>query len=62
MPRKSKAKDAKQDKRLKALESMVMKTIENKQINYNNNLNLTSSGVNDNSFLQVRVGADLLLP
>lgn len=53
-----KSKDKKQDKRLKALESMVYKTLENKQINYNNNLSITSSGVNDNSFLQVRVGPD----
>ena len=51
--------DAKQNKRIKALESMVMKTIENKQINYSNvALGISSSGVVDNAFLQVRVGPD----
>lgn len=54
----AKSKDAKQDKRIKALENMVLKTLENKQVNYNNNLSVTSSGVNDNAFLQVRVGPD----
>lgn len=49
----------KQNKRIKQLENMVYKTIENKQINYNNsNLAISSSGVNDNAFLQVRVGPD----
>ncbi len=56
--RKRRSTDAKQNKRLKSLENMVYKTLENKQVNYNNNLNLTSSGVNDNAFLQVRVGPD----
>ena len=56
--RKRRSTDAKQNKRIKSLENMVYKTIENKQINYNNNLNITSSGVNDNAFLQVRVGPD----
>lgn len=51
--------DAKQNKRLKTLENMVYKTLENKQVNYENtNLNISSSGVNDNAFLQVQVGPD----
>ena len=59
MPKfKKKRTDAKQNKRIKSLEQMVYKTLENKQVNYNNNLNLTSSGVNDNAFLQVKVGPD----
>ena len=59
MPKNRKKRtDAKQNKRIKSLEQMVYKTLENKQVNYNNNLNLTSSGVNDNAFLQVKVGPD----
>ena len=49
----------KQNRRIKALEDMVLKTMENKQINYKNiNLPISSSGVNDNQFLQVKVGAE----
>lgn len=49
-----KRKDKAQDKRIKALESMVMKTIENKQDEYNNtNLSISSSGVRDGAFLQL---------
>ena len=56
MPRKNGNKNT---QRLKALESLVYKTIENKQVNYNNvNLNITSSGVVDNAFLLVKVGPD----
>ncbi|AXH76741.1 MAG: putative capsid protein [Cressdnaviricota sp.] len=59
MIRKDKAKDHTQDRRIKKLEDMVLKTMENKQINYSNsNLAISSSGVNDNQFLQVRVGPD----
>lgn len=59
MPKKNKKRtDAKQNQRLKSLENMVYKTLENKQINYQNNLNITSSSVVDNAFLQVRVGPD----
>jgi len=59
MPKnKKKRTDAKQNQRLKSLENMVYKTLENKQINYQNNLNITSSSVVDNAFLQVRVGPD----
>ncbi len=55
---RKKRTDAKQNKRIKSLESMVYKTLENKQINYQNNINISSAGVNDNAFLQVRVGPD----
>ncbi|AXH73160.1 MAG: hypothetical protein [Circoviridae sp.] len=49
--------DKTQNKRLKTLENMVYKTMENKQINYKNvNLAISSSGVIDNQFLQVQVG------
>ncbi|AXH77907.1 MAG: putative capsid protein [Circoviridae sp.] len=58
-PKRYKKKDAKQDKRIKALENMVLKTMENKQINYKNvNLAISSSGVPDSQFLQVGVGAE----
>lgn len=54
-----KSKDRKQDHRLKKLEQLVLKTIENKQINYHNlALAISSSGVVDNAFLQVKVGPD----
>ena len=56
--RKRRSTDAKQNKRLKSLENMVYKTLENKQINYNNNLNITSTSVVDNAFLQVQVGPE----
>ena len=56
MPRKNGNKNT---QRLKALESLVYKTIENKQVNYKNvNLNISSSGVVDNAFLLVKVGPD----
>ena len=59
MIRKDKAKDHTQDKRIKALETLVYKTLENKQVNYKNvNLNISSSGVVDNAFLLVKVGPD----
>ncbi len=52
-------KDKSQDKRIKALETMMYKTMENKQVNYSNtNLNISSSGVVDNAFLLVKVGPD----
>lgn len=41
----------------KEVKKMVNKTIENKQVNYTNtNLAITSSGVNDNQFLQTTQG------
>ncbi len=56
---RKKRTDAKQNKRLKSLENMVYKTLENKQVNYTNtNLNINSTGVVDNAFLQVKVGPD----
>jgi len=55
----AKRTDAKQNARISKLENMVLKTLENKQVNYSNtNLNISSSGVVDNAFLQVRVGPD----
>ncbi len=62
MPYKGKKKykkrtDAKQNQRLKKLESMVLKTIENKQVEYKNTgLNISSSGVRDGQFLQLIQG------
>ena len=55
---RKKRTDAKQNKRLKSLENMVYKTLENKQINYNNSLQVSSTPIVDNQFLQVRVGPD----
>lgn len=52
-----KSKDKKQDQRLKKLESMVLKTMENKQVEYHNTgLNIPSTGVRDGQFLQVIQG------
>ena len=49
--------DAKQNQRLKKLENMVLKTIENKQTEYvNTGLNIPSSGVRDGQFLQLTQG------
>lgn len=54
-----KRKDKKQDKRIRELESFVYKTIENKQVNYSNTeVDISSSGLNDNAFLKVKVGPD----
>lgn len=62
MPKKSgkkRSKDKKQDSRIRELEQFVYKTIENKQVNYSNSsLSISSSGVVDNAFLQVKVGPD----
>lgn len=68
MPRKSKnaakkqpkkSVDKKQNSRLKKLESFVYKTIENKQVNYNNtNLAVSNSGVRDGQFLSVAPGVN----
>jgi hypothetical protein len=53
----SKGKNQQQDKRIKALEQMVMKTLENKQVEYNNsNLAVSSASVRDGAFLQVAQG------
>ena len=59
MGKAKKSADAKQNKRIKSLEQLVYKTIENKQVNYSNsNLAINSSGVPDSGFLQVKVGAN----
>ena len=60
MPKRKfkKRTDAKQNERIKSLESMVYKTLENKQINYQNNVNITSTPLVDNQFLQVQVGPE----
>ena len=56
MPKKNK-KDKKQDARIKALESMLYKTVENKQVEYvNTNLAISSSGVRDGQFLTLNQG------
>lgn len=52
-------KDNKQDARIRALEEMVNKTIEMKQVNYQqSNISLPSSGFSAGSFLQVATGAE----
>lgn len=62
MPYKGKKKtkksaDAKQNQRLKKLENMLYKTIENKQVEYKNTgLNISSNGVRDGQFLQLIQG------
>lgn len=52
-------KDQKQDSRLKKLENLVLKTIENKQVNYaDTNRAITSGSYNTGGFLSVSVGAE----
>lgn len=63
MPKRKQAKkrsqDAKQNSRLKKLESLVLKTIENKQVNYHaTNQSITSGGYASGSFLRTSVGAE----
>lgn len=62
--RKSKAKrsfakksvDKKQSSRIKKLESFVYKTLENKQINYSQSLNVSSAGTATYPFISLRQG------
>lgn len=49
--RRKRRKDAKQDSRIKNLEQLVYKTIENKQINYEAEYNLQSSGWTVSNYL-----------
>lgn len=62
MPKRSKMKksiDSKQNSRIKKLESLVLKTIENKQVNYHaTNQSLTSNGYETGSFLRTSTGAE----
>lgn len=64
MPKKAKfrkvKKDAKQDKRIKSLEKFVYKTLENKQVNYNNTggNNITTDGYVGSQFLALDTGAE----
>lgn len=52
-----KSTDAKQNQRLKKLENMVLKTMENKQTEYlNTGLNIPSTSVRDGQFLQLTQG------
>lgn len=52
-------KDKKQDNRLKKLESLVLKTIENKQVNFIDiGRSITTAGYNTGGFLSVSVGAE----
>lgn len=58
MPKRKTRKDAKQDKRIKSLEKFVFKTIENKQVNYDNagGNNITTGGYVGSQFLELDVG------
>lgn len=61
MPRKGQkaksGKDNKQDSRLKALESMVFKTMENKQVNYQaTSQSINSNGYEDRRYLKLACG------
>ena len=52
-------KDKKQDGRIKKLESMVYKTIENKQVNYTDvGRSITTGSYNTGGFLSLSVGAE----
>ena len=60
MPKKNKkrSQDAKQNSRIKKLESLVLKTMENKQVNYHaTNQSITSAGYETGSFLRTATGA-----
>ena len=62
MPKRKQAKkriDAKQNSRIKQLEKLVLKTIENKQVNYHLvGQSINSSGYSAGSFLSTSVGAE----
>lgn len=60
MPKRKARKDAKQDKRLKSLEKFVFKTLENKQVNYNNSggNNISTAGYVGSQFLSLDTGAE----
>lgn len=49
-------KDKKQDSRIKKLESFVYKTMENKQVNYRQNLSISSTGTATYPFLSLQQG------
>lgn len=49
-------KDKKQDSRIKKLESFVYKTIENKQVNFTQSLNISSAGTYSYPFIQLTQG------
>lgn len=55
---KKKSKDAKQDGRLKKLESFVYKTMENKQVNYRQDLSISSSGTATYPFISLAQGTE----
>lgn len=61
MPQKRKSKgrsqkDKKQDQRIKKLESMLYKTVENKQVDYTQDLNISSAGTATYPLLRVAQG------
>ena len=51
-------KDKKQDSRIKQLENFVFKTIENKQVNYSQSLNISSSGTVTYPFISLAQGVE----
>ena len=55
-PRKKVSKDKTQDKRLKSLEKFVYKTMENKQINYRQDLSISSGGTATYPFISLAQG------
>ncbi len=60
MPQKrvKRSKDKKQDKRIKSLEKFVYKTMENKQVNYRQDLSISSSGTYTYPFLSLAQGVE----
>ncbi len=52
------SKDKKQDTRIKSLEKFVYKTIENKQVNYRQDLSISSSGTYTYPFLSLAQGVE----
>lgn len=53
-----KKKDAKQDSRIKSLEKFVYKTLENKQVNYRQDLSVSSLGTATYPFISLRQGVE----
>ena len=51
-----KGKDRKQDKRIKSLEKLVYKTLENKQIDFESSSNISSSGLSVGGFISLNQG------
>ncbi len=57
-PRTKRSVDKTQDKRIKALEGFIYKTIENKQVNYQTSAFVNSTGLSVGAFISMASGAE----